>query len=71
MTEWEILTFDALDLARVNEIRRQYNDLPLGFVDASLVALAERYRIRRVLTLDRRHFTAVKPERVGHLELLP
>jgi uncharacterized protein len=46
----ELLVFDATDLARVNQIRRQYNNLPLGFVDASVIALAERYRIQQILT---------------------
>jgi uncharacterized protein len=67
----QLLFFDSIDLNRVNEIRRSYNDLPLGFVDASLIALAERYKIRRILTLDRRHFTAVKPHALEYLELLP
>jgi uncharacterized protein len=60
-TNEKILFLDSTDLARVNQIRRQYNDLPLGFVDASLVALAERHRVRQILTLDRRHFLAVVP----------
>ncbi len=67
----ELLTFDQLDLERVNQIRRYYQDLPLGFVDASIVALAERYRIRKVLTLDRRHFRVIKPLHLDYLELLP
>jgi len=29
----------------------RYKDLPLGFVDASLIILAERYKIRKILTL--------------------
>jgi uncharacterized protein len=66
-----LLYFDLVDLARVNQIRRQYNDLPLGFVDASLIALAERYSIRQILTLDKRHFSAIKPHGLGHFELLP
>ena len=67
----ELVVFDAIDLARVNQIRRFYEDLPLGFVDASLIAIAERYRIQKILTLDRRHFTAVKPLHLEYLELLP
>ncbi len=67
----ELLVFDETDLVRVNQIRRHYNDLPLGFVDASLVALAERYRIRQILTIDRKHFLAVQPLHLGHFELLP
>jgi uncharacterized protein len=67
----ELLAFDEIDLIRVNQIRRHYNDLPLGFVDASLIALAERYRIRQILTIDRRHFLAVQPLHLGYFELLP
>ena len=67
----ELLSFDAIDLVRVNEIRRFYNDLPLGFVDASLIALAERHGVRQILTLDRRHFRVVQPRDFGYLELLP
>ena len=71
LEEWEVLVFDTTDLARVNEIRHFYSSLPLGFVDASLIALAERHRIKRLLTLDRRHFLAVQPAGLEFLELLP
>ncbi len=71
MEEWEVLVFDTTDLTRVNQIRGFYKSLPLGFVDASLIALAERYKIRQILTLDRRHFLAVQPVGLEFLELLP
>ena len=71
VADHRLLSFDTDDLIRVNQIRRHYADLPLGFVDASIIALAERYRIQRVLTLDRRHLSAVKPLHLGYLELLP
>src|SRR5687768_15611810 len=38
------------------ELVRQYADFPLGAVDASVIALAERMDVHQ-LTLDRRHFT--------------
>jgi uncharacterized protein len=38
-----------------------YRDLPLGTVDASVVATAERMKINEVATLDRRHFNGVRP----------
>jgi predicted nucleic acid-binding protein len=50
---------------------RRYADLPLGAVDASVVAVAERLKITQVATLDRRHFTVVRPEHVPAFELLP
>lgn len=58
------------DYARVRELCRRYEDLQLGLVDASVVALAERLGERRVATLDHRHFTVVRP-RHGRLTLVP
>ncbi len=42
--------------ARVRDLNRQFADLHLGFVDASIVALAETLGVTRVATTDRRHF---------------
>lgn len=50
---------------------RQYGDFPLGFVDASLVALAERLDARELLTTDRRHFSVVRPQHARQFTLLP
>lgn len=60
----------AEDLARMAELVRQYDDLPLGGTDASVIALAEREGDRQVATLDRRHFAVVKPKGLV-FELLP
>jgi predicted nucleic acid-binding protein len=59
------------DVRRAYEVMEQYAGSEIGFVDASLVALAERQRIRRVLTLDKRHFIMFRPKGLGYLELLP
>ena len=48
-----------------------YADLPLGTADASVVAVAERLGIAEVATLDRRHFTVVRPRHVTAFTLLP
>lgn len=68
--------FQAVDLARPDyermaELVDQYADLPLGTTDASVIALAERLNITEVATLDRRHFTVVRPRHVQALHLLP
>ena len=55
------------DLLRIQELMRQYADLPLGFADASVIALAEH--VGRVATTDRRHFNVVRTRKP--LELLP
>jgi predicted nucleic acid-binding protein len=53
------------------ELVAQYHDLPLGTVDASVIAAAERLGITDVATVDRRHFTVVRPEHVAAFEILP
>ena len=47
-------------LSRAMEIDRQYEDLGLGLVDGSIVALAETLGVRRLATRDVRHFSAVR-----------
>jgi predicted nucleic acid-binding protein len=56
------------DFARVRTLVRRYADLPLGLVDAAVLACAERNG-GRVLTLDWRHFGVVA--RVGRITVLP
>ena len=60
----------AADWLRIAELVARYGDLPLGTVDASVVAVAERLDITEIATLDHRHFTVVQP-RNGHFTLLP
>ncbi len=72
----EIGALDVLDLtvgdyARVQELCRRYDDLGLGFVDASVIAIAERLGEREIATLDRRHFGTVRPRHVDSFTLLP
>jgi hypothetical protein len=47
-------------LSRAMEIDRRYENLGLGLVDSSVVALAETLGIRRLATRDLRHFAAVR-----------
>lgn len=49
----------------------QYGDFPLGFVDAAVVAVAERLDVVEIATIDRRHFAAIRPRHVGAFTLLP
>jgi predicted nucleic acid-binding protein len=47
------------DVERAAQVERKFADLRLGIVDASIVALAERLDVRRILTIDT-DFTAVR-----------
>ncbi|THJ46787.1 type II toxin-antitoxin system VapC family toxin [Candidatus Frankia alpina] len=57
------------DWLRIADLVNQYRNLPLGTVDASVIACAERLGVDEVATVDRRHFTVVKANRT--LTLLP
>jgi predicted nucleic acid-binding protein len=59
------------DLARMAELVSTYADLPLGAVDASVIAVAERLGATTLATLDRRHFTVVRPRHATAFTLLP
>ena len=69
--ELELVGLIPRDLTRMADLVKTYGDLPLGAVDASVVAVAERLGIGTVATLDRRHFTVVRPRHVDTFELLP
>jgi predicted nucleic acid-binding protein len=59
------------DFGRMAELVEQYADLPLGTTDAAVIALTERLGLSEVATLDRRHFSVVRPRHIDALQLLP
>lgn len=61
----------AEDYIRAAEILRKYDDQNLDFVDVCIVAIAERLRVTKILTIDRRHFSIFKPSHCDSFELLP
>lgn len=61
----------AGDWPRIAELVEQYSDFPLGGTDASVVATVERLGAETLITLDRRHFGAVRPTHRGEFRLLP
>ncbi|MFC4060878.1 type II toxin-antitoxin system VapC family toxin [Planomonospora corallina] len=69
--ELELVDLTPEDVDRAAQLVETYDDLRLGLVDDSVVALAERLDVSSVATLDRRHFTAVRPRHVAALTLLP
>jgi len=59
------------DWARVHELVTTYADLPLGGTDASIITIAERLGQTRIATLDRRHFTVIRPAHLDAFDLIP
>jgi predicted nucleic acid-binding protein len=69
--EFVIEQLEDEDFPRIADLVHAYRDLPLGVVDASIVAVAERLGTREILTTDRRHFGVVRPRHTKTLALVP
>lgn len=69
--EFSVEPVAAADWLRIAELVARYRNLPLGTVDASVVATAERLGVREIATVDHRHFTVVRPKHVEAFTLLP
>ena len=67
----KILPLDAGDVPRMRELMRKYRDLPMDLADAALVRTAERERISRVFTIDRRDFEVYRPRGIRRFTILP
>ncbi|CAN5527281.1 PIN domain-containing protein [soil metagenome] len=70
-SDWRAEAMTAADLERTVELLATYADADLGFVDASLVAIAERLGARRLYTLDRRDFRLVRPRHTQAFDIRP
>lgn len=69
--EMSVENLTADDLRRTLSLLDSYADANIGFADSTIVALAERLKIRRILTTDRRDFALIRPRHCSHFELLP
>lgn len=63
--------FNFEDLERCIALLKKYDDLNLGFVDASVIAISERLKVCKIMTTDRRHFSVARPKHCESLILLP
>lgn len=70
-SKYEVTSLTEDDLLRTGQILRQYADSRVDFVDASIAAVAERLEIARVLTLDHRDFSIIRPRHIDYFELIP
>ena len=68
---WSLEPLIRGDMERIAALLDQYHDQDLDFADAGIVAIAERLTVRRILTLDRRHFTMIRPRHCVAFEILP
>ena len=66
-----LLPLESDDYGRMWELMKKYRSLPMDLADAALVTVAERERLRRVFTLDRRDFSIYRPTRIGKFAVIP
>jgi predicted nucleic acid-binding protein len=57
------------DYRRISELLEEYADSGIDYVDAAVVALAERYHIQNIMTLDQRDFRRYRPNFADHFIL--
>lgn len=67
--ELSIQHLSSKDFERIAAVMVRYPDI--GFVDASVVAIAERLRLHTIATTDRRHFGKIRPVHAKAFDLLP
>jgi predicted nucleic acid-binding protein len=68
---WELAEFGAAELEQATAVVEKYRDQRIGVADASIVVLANVYRTRTIVTLDRRDFTVVRPMGGGRFTVVP
>jgi len=68
---YELAPFDRSDIEKARLLVDKYRDLEIGLSDASIVVLAERYQCPDVLTLDHRHFRALRHSGRRMFHILP
>lgn len=64
---FSIVALDSEVFVRMEAIMNRYLDAEFDYADTAIMALAERLKITRVFTFDRRDFTVFRPA----LTLLP
>jgi uncharacterized protein len=68
---WDLAEFGVAELEQATSVIEKYRDQRIGLADASNVVLADRYRTRTIVTLDRRHFGVLRPLSGGRFAVLP
>ena len=68
---YELASLAAAEIGRAREIIEQYFDLGIGLADASIVVLSEKHNVLDLLTLDQKHFRALRGASGRPFRILP
>ena len=68
---YRLESFHSEDIAAAARVIAKYSALEIRMADASVVLLANRYGVRDLLTLDERHFRAMRGPGSRPFRILP
>ena len=71
VSRFELIDAKDEDVERAASIISQYADSKTDFVDAMIMAIAERLNITTVLTVDQRDFSLFRPSHCTSFTILP
>lgn len=71
LADYEVESPSAEDWQSIANLVDRYADFPLGSVDASVVVLADRLGTNLIVSLDQRHFRALRRPDGRSYSLLP
>jgi hypothetical protein len=66
-----VYDISASDYSRLRDLMKKYSDKPMDLADATLVLIAETYKIKTVFTLDRNDFSLYRPKHCTHFTIIP
>ncbi|GAC1541214.1 MAG: hypothetical protein NVS3B12_28630 [Acidimicrobiales bacterium] len=69
--DFTVVELTATDWGRCAALLERYEDLDLGLVDATIVAIAERLGITTIASIDRRDLLVVRPAHCDAFQLIP
>lgn len=68
---YDLVPFSADEVAAAAQLVGRYSELRIGLTDASIAVIAAAAKTTRLLTLDERHFRALRPLWGEAFTLLP
>jgi len=68
---YRLESFDAEGIQAAERVIGRYERLGIGLADASIVVLSQRYGVRDLLSLDERHFRALRGAGGHPFRILP
>ena len=68
---YRVEDLEQADYTRIRELCDRHADADIGFVDAAVFAIVERLGEPKLATLDRRHFSLLRPRHLDTIDLVP